>query len=196
MLNHATNHTHHVVTHLRKTKDILIFVFAIIVVSALAYVIFLFFYVQKRYAEIPTDPKSIFTESRYLYGISNDNLTLRTEYLLIKTVRDSIIKYEYRSTTDSTRNLKVSYLTKNQELQFDLTDYEKYQTKIIRSNSNSDIWFDMYEMKEPIIDGMSPVMFNKEYGILAIANPLGPSAFFMDKPNDSLQVMKISKKLY
>ncbi|KJD31007.1 hypothetical protein PW52_16890, partial [Tamlana sedimentorum] len=184
-------------THLRKTKDILIFVFAIIVVSALAYVIFLFFYVQKRYAEIPTDTKSIFTESRYLYGISsNDNLKLRTEYLLIKTVRDSIIKYEYKSTTDSTRNLKVSYLTKNQEIQFDLTDYVKYESKTIRSNSNSEIWFDMYEMKEPIIDGMSPVMFNKDYGILAIANPLGPSAFFMDKQNDSLQVMKISEKLY
>ncbi|OBQ54588.1 hypothetical protein JJL45_14295 [Tamlana sp. s12] len=182
---------------MRKTKNILIFVFAIIVVSALAYVIFLFFYVQKRYAEIPTDPKSIFTESRYLYGISsNDNLKLRTEYLLIKTVRDSVIKYEYKSTTDSTRNFKVSYLTKNQEIQFDFTDYVKYESNTFWSNSNSEIWFDMYEMKEPIIDGMSPVMFNKDYGILAIANPLGPSAFFMDKQNDSLQVMKISKKLY
>lgn len=181
---------------MRKTKDILIFVFAIIVVSALAYVIFLFFYVQKRYAEIPTDQKSIFTESRYLYGISNDNLKLRTEYLLIKTVRDSIIKYEYRSTTDSTRNLKISYLTKNQELQFDFTDYKKYKTKVIQSNSNSEIWFDNYEMKEPIIDGMSPIMFNKDYGILAITGPLGPTAFFMDKPNDSLQIMKINRKLY
>lgn len=182
---------------MRKTKDILIFVFAIIVVSALAYVIFLFFYVQKRYAEIPTDSKSIFTESRYLYGISsNNNLKLRTEYLLIKTVRDSIIKYDYKSTSDSTRNLKVSYLTKNQELRFDLSDYVKYENKTIRSNTNSEIWFDVYEMKEPVIDGISSVMFNKDYGILAIANPLGSPAFFMDKPNDSLQVMKISKKLY
>jgi hypothetical protein len=146
---------------LRKTKDILIFAFALIVISALAYGIFLFFYVQKRYAESPTDVKSIYTESRYLYGISNDTLKLRTEYLLIKTVRDSIIKYEYRSVTDSTRNLKVSYLTKNKALRFDLTDYEKYETKTIQSNSNSEIWFDKYEMKEPIIDGMSPVMFNK-----------------------------------
>ena len=182
---------------MRKTKDILIFVFAIIVVSALAYVMFLFFYVQKRYAEIPTASKSIFTESRYLYGISSNNhLKLRTKYLLIKTVRDSIIKYEYKSTTDSTRNLKASYLTKNQELQIDLTDYIKYDSKTIRSNSNSEIWFDLYEMKEPIIDGISPIMFNKDYGILAIANPLGTSEFFMDKPNDSLQVIKISEKLY
>ena len=181
---------------MRKTKDILIFVFALIVVSALAYGIFLFFYVQKRYAEGPTELKSIFLESRYLSGISNDTLKLRTEYLLIKTVRDSIINYEYRSVTDSTRNLNVSYLTKNQKLQFDLTDYEKYETKSFQSNTNSEIWFDKYEMKEPIIDGMSPVMFNEEYGILAIANPLGPSAFFMDKPNDSSQVRKIIEKLY
>ena len=181
---------------MRKTKDILIFVFTLIVISALAYGIYLFFYVQKRYAESPTELKSIYTESRYLSGFSNDSLKLRTEYLLIKTVSDSIINYDYRSVTDSTRNLKVSYLTKSQKLQFDLTDYKKYETKTFQSNTNSEIWFDKYEMEEPIIDGMSPVMFNLEYGILAIANPLGPSAFFMDKPNDSLQVRKIIEKLY
>ncbi|MFC4634520.1 hypothetical protein ACFO3O_11450 [Dokdonia ponticola] len=51
-------------------------------------------------------------------------------------------------------------------------------------------------MTEPVIDGMSPILFNKDYGILAITGPLGPTAFFMDKPNDSLQIMKINRKLY
>ena len=45
----------HVVQHLRKTKDILIFVFALIVISAIAYGTFLYFYVQKKYTENPTE---------------------------------------------------------------------------------------------------------------------------------------------
>lgn len=174
----------------------MIFVFTLIVISALAYGIYLFFYIQKRYEESPTELKSIYTESRYLSGFSNNTLKLRTEYMLIKTVRDSIIIYDYRSVTDSTRNLKISYLTKSQKLKFNLSDYKKYETKTFQSNKNSEIWFDKYEMKEPIIDGMSSILFNQEYGILAIANLLGPSAFFMDKPNDSLQVRKIIEKLY
>lgn len=49
---------------MRKTKDILIFVFVFIVVSALAYMIFLFFYVQKRYAESPKEKTELVNESK------------------------------------------------------------------------------------------------------------------------------------
>lgn len=178
---------------MKKTKDILIFAFALIVISALAYIIFLFFYVQKRYAESPIDNKSIFTESRFLSGFSNDALKLRTEYLLIKTVRDSIVTYDYKSEMDSSRNLKVSYLTKNKKLQFNLTDYEKYEEKAFEING---IWFDKYEMTEPIVDGISPIIFNEEYGILAITGPLNPPLFFMEKSNDTVYAERIMNVLW
>jgi hypothetical protein len=64
LLNHATNHTQHVTTHLRKTKDILIFIFALIVISAIGYGIFLYFYVQKRYAESPVNKTELVSESQ------------------------------------------------------------------------------------------------------------------------------------
>ena len=46
-----------------KTKDILIFIFALIVISAIAYGTFLFFYVQKKYAETPKENTELISES-------------------------------------------------------------------------------------------------------------------------------------
>jgi uncharacterized membrane protein len=49
---------------LRKTKDILIFIFALLIVSAIGYGIFLYFYVQKKYAEVPENKTELISESQ------------------------------------------------------------------------------------------------------------------------------------
>ncbi|RKS42477.1 hypothetical protein BC962_3291 [Gillisia mitskevichiae] len=179
-----------------KIKNILIFVFAFGVIFTIGYVIYTLNDFQIKYAEDSTELKTIITDSRFLSGYSNDTLKLRTEYLLIKTIRDSTITYEYKSISDSTRNLKVRYLMKNQKLQIEHIEYKKFDENVYQNDADSINWFDRYKMSDPIIDGMSPVIFNEEYGVLAIANPLGPSAFFMDKHNDSLRVIKIMEELY
>lgn len=148
---------------------------------------------QKRYAENPIDNKSIFTESRFLNKFSNDTLKILTKYLLIKTVSDSIITYDYKSEMDSSRDLKVSYLTKNKKLQFALTDYKKYEENTFEVNG---IWFDKYDITEPIVDGISPIIFNEEYGILAITGPLNPTLFFMEKSNDTVCAERILNALW
>ena len=47
---------------MRKTKDILIFIFALLIVSAIGYGILLYFYVQKKYAEVPENKTELVSE--------------------------------------------------------------------------------------------------------------------------------------
>jgi flagellar basal body-associated protein FliL len=49
---------------LRKTKGILIFIFGLIVISAIGYGIFLYFYVQKRYSESLVNKTELVSESQ------------------------------------------------------------------------------------------------------------------------------------
>ncbi|WP_282069986.1 hypothetical protein [Olleya namhaensis] len=58
---------------MKKTKDILIFIFALIVVSAIGYGIFLYFYVQKRYAQSPVNKTELVSKSQSRSGL-NSNL--------------------------------------------------------------------------------------------------------------------------
>ncbi|MFT4644996.1 MAG: hypothetical protein ACI8ZX_001403 [Planctomycetota bacterium] len=53
-----------ITTHLRKTKGILIFIFGLIVISAIGCGIFLYFYVQKRYSKSLVNKTELVSESQ------------------------------------------------------------------------------------------------------------------------------------
>ena len=74
---------------MRKTKDILIFVFAFAVIAVIAYAIFLFFYVQHKYAEIPESVVMVIEPK-----LDND-ITYKDEHEIISSVLDSIYKIDY-----------------------------------------------------------------------------------------------------
>ncbi|MCF6358905.1 MAG: hypothetical protein L3J54_13980 [Draconibacterium sp.] len=66
---------------MRKTKDILIFVFAFFVIFAIAYGAFLFFYVQKKYAESPKEKTELKNEPTEKVDLTKipDSLELITD---------------------------------------------------------------------------------------------------------------------
>ncbi|MET2984028.1 hypothetical protein [Aureibaculum conchae] len=74
---------------MRKTKDILIFVFAFAVIAAMAYVIFLFFHVQNKYSESPENIAMVL-EPRL-----ESNITYDDEHNIISNMLDSIYKVDY-----------------------------------------------------------------------------------------------------
>ena len=73
----------------QKTKDILIFVFAFAVIATIAYAVFLFFYVQYKYSEIPESIAMVSTP------IVENDLTYNDEHEIISSVLDSIYKIDY-----------------------------------------------------------------------------------------------------
>ena len=165
-------------------------------IFAIGFTIYTLNDIQNKYAGEPTEKRIISTASRYLCGIGNDSLKIRTEFIVTKTMTDSLTEYDYKSKTDSTRNLKLRYWNYSQKLYFDQTEYRISEREVLRDEQNPEIWFDNYEMSEPIIDGMSPLIFNPDYGILAITGPLNPPLLFMSKSNDKIYADRIMEVLW
>ena len=140
--------------------------------------------------------KKTVTETRFLSGISNDSLKIRTEYQLIKIITDSVIEYEYLSKIDSTRNFKAHYNKSQSELVLGFTGYKKKEVNRFINQDISNYGFDSYGHIKPQIDGMGPILFNQDYGILAIGNPLGPAAAFTDNKPEFNVIYQIFEKLY
>lgn len=140
--------------------------------------------------------KQTVTETRFLSGISNDSLKIRTEYQLVKTITDSVIEYEYLSKIDSTRNFKAYYNKSQSELVLGFTGYKKKEVNRLINQDISNYGFDSYVHIKPEIDGMGPILFNQKYGILAIGNPLGPAAAFTDYKPEFNVIYQIFEKLY
>ena len=141
--------------------------------------------------------ESIITETRILCGISNDSLKIRTEYQLIIKTNDTLIRYEYKSQKDSTRNFSATFRINQNELIIALSKYRKREDNQSENLKFSDYAFHFYDLpNSTVTDEMGPVLFNTKYGILAIGNPLGPAAAFIDDDPSSAQVERIFEKLY
>jgi hypothetical protein len=181
---------------LKKTKDILIFIFAFVVIFAIGFMFYMVNHIQKKYAGEPYEQKTILSSSRYLCGFSNDSIKIRTEYKVIKIIADSIIEFTYLSRTDSTRNFQVKYKNYQNELFLEHTGYAKIEVNRFQNDRISTEYFDSYVHIKPEIDGMAPILFNPNYGILGIGNPLGPAAFFFEKKPDIDLIKDVSDKLY
>ena len=73
----------------QKTKDILIFAFAFIVISTIAYITFLFFYVQKKYAEVPEEKEHTKTQTS-LFKNELDTILERNDYKKLDLTRHQL----------------------------------------------------------------------------------------------------------
>ncbi|WP_299098171.1 hypothetical protein [uncultured Winogradskyella sp.] len=180
---------------MKKAKDILIFVFAVVVLSTIGFVFFILNDIQDKYNEEPFVQNSSILQTRYLYSFFNDSIKLRTEYRLSKTIKDSVITYRYTCETDLARSLKIDYNLNSKILSFDIgSKYELNKLKVLfDSEGNS---FDSFRMKDPIVDGIEPILFNENYGILAFTGALNPSTFFISKKDDISFVRQIEEIFY
>ena len=124
-------------------------------------------------------------------------MKIRTEYQLIKTIDDSIIKYDYKSKIDSTRNFSAHFRKDHTEL---ILHYSKFKKKNIDQYKNlkiSNDGFDIYDLPNTeSTDEIGPILFNPKYGILAIGNPLGPAHAFINTDPKQDQVEMIFAELY
>jgi len=177
-----------------KIKDTRIFVFAFIVVFAVASGFYFFNKIQSKHHFSVNKKKPFQAKNRYVYSLLEANLNLRTAYIVSITKQDSVIKYNYKSALNPERDFKMSYNLQHQVLYFGIGD-----AYLIKRN---DVWrdhddnvFDSYSLLEPEIDGID-LLFNKHYGVLAITSPLGPNHLFLSKINDSLFIKRIEQKTY
>ena len=92
-----------------KIKDTRNFVFAFIVVFAVASGFYFFNKIQSKHHFSVNKKKPFQAKNRYVYSLLEANLNLRTAYIVSITKQDSVIKYNYKSALNPERDFKMSY---------------------------------------------------------------------------------------
>ena len=124
------------------------------------------------------------TEIRNLTVYEYDSLIYKSEYELTIREKDSIIIYNYRNKTDSTKNKRFRYLKYSDLLlagpfEFYKMDSDKFP-KIFG--------FELYHSDPAIMDTMGPVIFNKEYGILGFDNGMLTQYYFTNRETNNIEL--------
>ena len=105
-------------------------------------------------------------------------------------------KYHYDDIEDSERNIDLTYELKSENLTFSFMNFEPINNSEFEILELSELPFKKYELIEPITDGTGPILFNKEYGILALGNVMGPNLVCLPKKMDKEMVKRVSEKLF
>lgn len=141
-------------------------------------------------SNIQTDIKS---NKRILYVYEFDSLIRKMEYEQEINEIDSMTIYKYRNLIDATKNISFRFNKVKSYLYF---GFERF--KIIEFNNYQigTINFDKYISSEPSIDGNGPILFNKNYGVLAWDNGWGNQYYFVTNKNEDdikLPIFKYNK---
>ena len=190
--NHATAHTLNVISHLKKTLNILIILISIGVLVFVGITIFgISIMGKKTNAEYFEKRNKIISESkqnRILYSYALDTLNwekyvlkIKIDLILNKTERDSTITYRFIDPKDTLDNYGSVQFVKQDKSIYIVGDKHKIIEEKKYLNKNlSEFPFDLYELIEPYDDANGPFLFNTDYGILNIeAWSAGRQIFYM-----------------
>ena len=123
--------------------------------------------------------------------IDNGSREYSTHYTLKKSSSEQSIRYRYIHESDSLRNVEFSFDPSN-ILHWGSDQFLKSTKSFIKVVELSDSKFYCFDNKDYGDDATGPIVFNEEYGVLAIVNVYGPSVFFLkeEKNKDLVETIK------
>lgn len=109
-------------------------------------------------------------ESRVIYSFELDSLVKKETYNLNILNKDTILVYKYINTLDSSKNMTFRFNTKTEVLTFGPFEFKKAEDNFYSNSKLSSSNFELYDLKEPVMDGNGPMLFNERYGVLNVDN--------------------------
>lgn len=107
---------------------------------------------------------------------------------------DNILNFKYVNQIDTTKTIEISKIRDSDTLLFGFDKFVKTDRKPFTNNKLQNLRFEFYDTIDYADDATGPILFNQNYGLLAINNVYGSTIIFLDKRIDSL-TEKIVKKL-
>lgn len=116
----------------------------------------------------------------------NENFTLSFHK------RGDTLYYKYVSKIDSTKRITIQKTAHSNSLFFGFNKFIRSNKPSFRNPKLNDLEFDYYDLEDPVMDGTGPILFNLEYGLLAINNVFGPTIVFLEEKDTNLtaQIVK------
>lgn len=118
-------------------------------------------------------------ESRKLVVFDFKEMVRENQIELTKIENDSLIVYLYENLVDSTKSMSFQYVKHQNKIYF---GPEQFYLKE-KNSFVEELVFDKYET-EPIPDGMGPLIFNQEYGVLTFENGWGMQFHYLTNKNE------------
>ncbi len=109
--------------------------------------------------------------------------------------KENSIIFKYVSQQDSSKTIEVKFDKNSEKLFFGIDEYQKISERKINEQDLSTLNFDFFELENPYTDGTGPIVFNQEYGLLAINNVFGPTIILLKNKEDKEIEKRILKKL-
>ncbi|MGV6832045.1 MAG: hypothetical protein ACWA5P_10870 [bacterium] len=130
--------------------------------------------------------ENIIQEIRTLHVYDVETFQRFEDYQLDLKTTDSTFVYLYKNTNDSLKNMSFKYYKESKLLYFTGEPFQLIKSDYCFIKSLSDTKFDLYETIEKYDDGMGPILFNKNYGVLNLDNGWGTFFIYLKSENDSL----------
>lgn len=111
------------------------------------------------------------------------------------TKKENSLIYKYVSQQDSSKTIVVKFDKISKKLYFGMDEYQKGSNRKINEQYLSSDNFDFFDLDNSYPDATGPILFNEEYGLLAIYNVYGPTIILLKNKKDSEIVSRILKML-
>ena len=105
-----------------------------------------------------------------------------------------LLSYKYVNQIDSTKTIFIKKTTNSNSIFWGTEKFVMDKRKTFNDEKLNDLEFEFYNMEKTVNDGTGPILFNSEYGLLAINNVYGPTLIFLKK-KDSVLIKQIINKL-
>lgn len=105
------------------------------------------------------------------------------QFIYQKKKSNSIITFNYTSQIDTSKVIDIEFYLKSNILNFGGENFILSKSKMIYKDKISGMDFYYYDLENPSIDETGPILFNEDYGLLAIFHVFGPMLIFR-KEND------------
>ena len=103
------------------------------------------------------------------------------------------LNYKYINEIDSTKIINIKKIENSDFLFFGFEKFTNSNRKSFQNQKLNNLEFEYYDLENPVIDGTGPILFNSEYGLLAINNVFGPTIIFLEKKDNNLTELIIDK---
>lgn len=130
-------------------------------------------------------------------SIFNGETLMKTEnFDGIILEKEKFLVYKYISQKDSSKTITVKFDKTSERMFFGPDEYQKVVGRKINEQSLSKYDFEFFELVDPSIDGTGPILFNPDYGLLAINNVFGPTIILLKSKEDEEIKMGVLKELH
>lgn len=139
-----------------------------------------------------TEEQKVDKESRFAI-IHWGFITSSEDWQVSKEVLGDTLLFQYVSLNDSSKTIDLQFLKSSNAIFLSADEYITDDSRNYQYEELSQDEFKLYYSKDGGDDATGPLVFNEDYGLVALINVYGPSIILLNEKNDQLEIELMEK---